>query len=147
NELRTLNLKHASRKGPRWKIEMTGAVAFKDATAMIKAGNRLYVGRPGKVAAVALPLPEDLPLKTEFAWEADIVGTPVSLVAADDRLFASTKEGRIYCFGPGSVSVPAAALTTFNGDVSVSPTFAAGTVAVAGKIGITEGYAVVWSAD
>ena len=147
NEVLALDLKHAPRKGPRWKIQATGAVAFQDATAMIKAGNRLYVGRPGKVAALALPLPEDLPLKTEFAWEADIVGTPVSLVAADDRLFASTKEGRIYCFGPGALSLPATSVTASSGDVSVLPTFAAGTAAVPGTIGITEGHAVAWSAD
>jgi len=147
NEVRALDLKHAPRKGPRWKIETTGAVAFKDASAMIKAGNRLFVGQPGKVAALALPLPVDLRLKAELAWEADIVGTPVSLVAADDRLFASTKEGRIYCFGPGGATAPATTGPVGRGDASGSLMFPTGTAAIPGRIGITEGYAVVWSAD
>jgi hypothetical protein len=31
-------------------------------------------------------------------WEAEVEGTPLSLIAADNRLFVSTLEGRIYSF-------------------------------------------------
>src|SRR3954452_13608736 len=43
-EVRTLDLKTAERKGPRWKVKTSGAVVVKDATALIKAGDRLYIG-------------------------------------------------------------------------------------------------------
>src|SRR5262249_47188140 len=32
-------------------------------------------------------------------WRARVEGTVASLLAADDKLFAVTREGRIYCFG------------------------------------------------
>jgi outer membrane protein assembly factor BamB len=147
-EVRALDLKTAERKGPRWKVKTTGAADVKDATTLIKAGSRLYVGRPGKVAALALPLPRETEEDTDFAWEAPVEGTPVSLIAADDRLFVSTKEGRIYCFGPGEPaphvgdlgpSAPAL-LAAHRG-----PTPPARQVVEATRV--TEGYAVVWSAD
>lgn len=60
--------------------------------ALIKAGPRIYVGAEKKVLAFES---DKAP-----SWQAEVEGTPLSLVAADDRLFVSTKEGRIYCFGP-----------------------------------------------
>jgi len=147
-EVRALDLKTAERKGPRWKIAINGSVAVKDVTAMIQAGKRLYVGRPGKVGALALPLPDDDLLETEFAWEANVAGTPVSLVAADDRLFVSTKEGRIYCFGSDESShISTVAGTTARVPSPPPGVFPPGTGLLAADLGITEGYAVVWSAD
>src|SRR5262249_38906903 len=61
----------------------------------IKAGTRLFVGRPGGVLAL------DLPLKASATpvWQVKVEGTPASLLAANGRLFAVTREGRLYCFG------------------------------------------------
>jgi outer membrane protein assembly factor BamB len=142
-EVRSLDMKAAGRKGPRWKVPITGAATFKGATALIKAGDRLYVGRKGQVAALALPLPEEPEDEADIAWYAPVDGTPVSLVAADDRLFVSTKEGRVYCFGPG-----AAAAHRFVDPAHSLPfprVLTSGSAAV--PEGITEGYAVVWSVD
>ena len=62
----------------------------------IKAGSRLYAGGPGVVAAVDVPDPR-------VSWQAEIEGTPSSMLAGDGKLFVVTKEGSIYCFGAEAV--------------------------------------------
>jgi len=64
---------------------------------MARAGNRPYLGSPGQVSGIDLPLVKDR--KAVPSWQASVEGTPVSLLAADDRLIVVTQEGRIYCFG------------------------------------------------
>ena len=67
-----------------------------DATGgMIKAGNRLYVGGVGSVSAIESVEGD----KPRIAWTRKIEGTAARLIAADDRLFVVTLEGRIYAFG------------------------------------------------
>ena len=145
-EVRALDLKNAEIKPSKWKVETVGSTKVPGLTAMIQAGNRLLVGSKGKVAALALPLPAETPDTTEFAWEAAIDGTPVSMIAADDRLIVSTREGRIYCFGEGE---PAVAVGRRQPPGPVVPTGYLSTTArwVVESTRITEGYAVVWSAD
>jgi outer membrane protein assembly factor BamB len=104
-DLATSSLKErptVDRKGNKttavsWSIQEVGKAASPPVTALIKAGSRLYVGSPGKLLAYQLPLDKDGEAKP--AWEVEIEGTPASLVAADERLFAATLEGRVYCFG------------------------------------------------
>ncbi|HJZ90921.1 MAG TPA: PQQ-binding-like beta-propeller repeat protein [Gemmataceae bacterium] len=148
-EVRALDLTTADFKPPvlkvfKWKVETTGAVKVPGVTTMTAAGDRLFLGRKGHVAALALPLPAEPPVEPKFAWEANIDGTAVSLVAADDRLFVSTKEGRIYCFGAGDPP-PGRGYET---PVMTRP---ARSKSVARHIldatGVADGYAVVWSAD
>ncbi|MEW6359146.1 MAG: PQQ-binding-like beta-propeller repeat protein [Planctomycetota bacterium] len=64
--------------------------------ALIKAGERLYVGGKGALSAIDIP---DKGGEPKVGWTADVQGTPWGLLAADGRLFAVTLEGRIYCFG------------------------------------------------
>jgi len=147
NEIRAINLKTAEVKPTKWRPQIEGVAKVPGVTAMILAGNRLYVGRSGKIAALALPLPEELLLETDFAWEADIEGTPLSLVAADDRLFVSTMEGRIYCFGAAD-----AATFDFNlpRPMKVEAKESTHSFTAREILKYTEnpeGYAVVWSAD
>jgi len=79
-----------------WKAESRLAKGNPPSGVMIKAGNRLY-GHAGKTL-VSLDLPTDggAP-KNE--WEHQLGETPTSMLAADDKLFVVTKEGRIHCFG------------------------------------------------
>jgi outer membrane protein assembly factor BamB len=95
--VRAFDLKGAEFDGPKWTIRDTGVFDVKGATALIKAGSRLYVGAPGRLAAVGLPLPRTT--WPEVVWEQAIPGTPTTLVAADDRLFVVTLEGHILCYG------------------------------------------------
>ena len=65
----------------------------------LKAGSRLYAGGPKSVLAIKLPDPGSKP---SIAWQAEIEGTPGTMIAADGKLFVVTLEGRLYCFGPRS---------------------------------------------
>src|SRR5205085_2857453 len=59
-------------------------------------GNLFFNGRG---AAFDLPLTD----KAAPSWSADVEGTVSRLVAADDRLFAVTREEAILCFGTSEV--------------------------------------------
>jgi outer membrane protein assembly factor BamB len=98
----TVDRKGAQVKEARWSINETSKVETSRLTALIKAGSRLYVGSVGKVAAIALPLPRTG--QANVVWEETVPGTPVSLIAADDKLFAVTLEGQIHCFGASASS-------------------------------------------
>ncbi|QDT50182.1 Serine/threonine-protein kinase AfsK [Symmachiella dynata] len=65
-------------------------------TIHLKAGNRLYGYQAGQVFAIDLPTENSPANKT---WSAAIEGTPTSMVAAADKLFVVTQEGKFYCFG------------------------------------------------
>ena len=84
-------------KVAKWTMRELGKAETPKLTALIKAGSRLYAGSAGRVMSLSLPLPEKG--KPALAWEAAIEGTPTSLIAADDKLFVVTLEGRLYCFG------------------------------------------------
>ena len=101
----SLDNKGARVKLAKWTIQELSKAETPRLTALIKAGSRLYAGDAGRVLAFDLPLSHKE--KAEAAWQAEIVGTPVSLVAADDKLFAVTLEGSIYCFGDAAVDQPA----------------------------------------
>lgn len=67
----------------------------------IMAGSRLYVGGPGVVEAI-----ETKDQQPKVVWHADIAGTPQRMLAADDKLFIVTAEGRMLAFAapqPGDV--------------------------------------------
>ncbi len=101
NTCRSFDLKNAEIKPPKWKIEDTGSFDFKEGTALIKVGSRLFAGAKNKLIAVSLPLPQ----KTwpDTTWEYALPGTPTTILAADDRLFVVTLEGQILCFGKEAV--------------------------------------------
>ena len=103
-EKETIDRKGKKGTSVSWSIKEYAKAGSPPVTAMIKAGCRLYVGSQGKLLALRLPL--DAGGENEPVWEIDVEGTPVSLVAADDKLFASTLEGGIYCFGDPA-TVPA----------------------------------------
>ena len=63
---------------------------------LIKAGNRLYAAGGGRMTAVDLP-GQDGPARV--AWTQNVEGEVCRLVAAADRLFAVTLDGRVLAFG------------------------------------------------
>ena len=63
---------------------------------LIKAGNRLYAAGGGKLTAVDLPGPDG---PARVAWTQNVEGEVCRLVAAADRLFAVTLDGRVLAFG------------------------------------------------
>jgi len=58
----------------------------------LKAGPRLYAGNGTKVMAI-----EEADGKV--SWTGEVEGRIGGMLAADDKLFVSTREGRLYCFG------------------------------------------------
>jgi outer membrane protein assembly factor BamB len=80
----------------RWKLPSRSKVH-------IKAGGRLYCGRPGVVEAVDIPAEGQQP---KISWRAEVRGTPHRMLAADGRLFVVTREGRIYAFGQDKPAKP-----------------------------------------
>jgi len=106
----------------------------------LKAGRRLYGVRGGKIVAAELA-PGNAAVKK--AWESDIEGKVGSMIAADDRLYVSTIEGRLYCFGAGEGGGGRAA-TGAQPSATATPSAAKQILASAG---VTKGYAVVLGAD
>ena len=76
--------------------------AYVEADAVwLMAGGRLYVSRAKMIKAVELPGGAGDP---QVVWQTELNGTPGGMAAADDRLFASTREGGLYCFGPAEAT-------------------------------------------
>ncbi|MBM4042137.1 MAG: hypothetical protein FJ290_26875, partial [Planctomycetes bacterium] len=72
-----------------WKARASGQVH-------LKAGNRLFAGAKNHIEALDLASGSQPPKVT---WQARIAGTPATMLAAGQRLFVVTLEGRFYCFG------------------------------------------------
>lgn len=96
-----------------------------------------------QVAAYLLPLAEEAEAP---AWETEVEGTVASLLAADDRLFAVTREGRIYCFAAGAVPTPVKHPLPKPAASDTSATGASNARDILTAAGVREGYAVVWGA-
>jgi outer membrane protein assembly factor BamB len=142
------------RKGKRvnrtvWKPARVASVPLPRAEALLatsvsafSATGRLYVGAPGEVFAVELPFTDG---KAKLSWRAAIEGRPVHLLAASGRLIVSTREGRVYCFGP----------TPCTPDVYAPPAppmperdeWTERAASILTATSVREGYCVVWGLD
>src|SRR5262249_52614647 len=107
-------------------------------TAMTKAEARLFFGAMDQVFAIDLPLTDD----TRLSWRAALAGKPAHLLAADGRLFVTTHEGRLYCFGPTRTKSRTYPLPP------PSPTPADDWTAKAASVlkttGVHDGYCIAW---
>ncbi len=62
----------------------------------LKAGSRLYSSRGTTLSATdASAAGEDCGAE----WEMEVDGTPLAMAAADGRLYVSTLEGKVHCYG------------------------------------------------
>jgi outer membrane protein assembly factor BamB len=137
-EEETVDRKGKKITSSRWKAKALGACKTPKPEVLIKAALRLYLGAAGRVFALDLPLTEG----AKPSWEARVEGTVASLVAADDRLFAVTREGRIYAFG----AQPAEPVTHQLPEPPGAPAdaWAARARALLEASGVRDGYAVAW---
>ncbi|MCX5771951.1 MAG: PQQ-binding-like beta-propeller repeat protein [Candidatus Hydrogenedentes bacterium] len=87
-----------NKKQTRWKWESPELWRIDGkATDVIQAGDRLYGCGAGGVFAIDIPRGKKAP---ELAWENNLEGERgARLAAANGRLYVSTLEGSIYCFG------------------------------------------------
>ena len=93
--------------------------------------------------AFSLPLAANGP--AEVAWQADVAGVPVSLVAADDRLFAVTSDGSIHCFGEASKDYVEPRLYSFSQSAfTTDDAWSTKVRAIVDETGVDAGYCVAW---
>lgn len=151
DELRGFDLHNASaravettdRRGAKttrslWEIPEVSSMKLAGVQSLLRAGRRLYVGAAGSVFALELPLRG----KPRVTWRVAIEGTPAHLAAAEGRLYVSTREGRLYCFGP-HLAEP---VTYSCSPISSSTDDAAASRAreILETSGVRDGYAIVW---
>ncbi len=128
--------KTVKRQWPKTRPATLKSAAWR-AQALIRAGGRLYGGSEGLVWALD-------PEKDAIPWKAEIGGVPLGLAAADGRLFVSTGEGRLYCFGAGPVE-PAVHRWVPAGPVP-EDAWTRKARAILDLAGVREGYCVLWGA-
>jgi outer membrane protein assembly factor BamB len=124
----------------KWLVREVGSCDVADVDVLIKAGARLYAGGKGHVTALALSTDEDTP--SAVTWQASVPGTVVRLAAADDRLFAVTLEGKLYCFGAAPAQPRIHKLIVEA--PAPSPAWGARAEKILTASGVREGYCVVW---
>lgn len=76
-----------------WELDVTGL------TVKMVAGNRLYAAGANKIVAIDLPKPGGQPA---IAWEQQVHGYPVGVIAASDHLIVTTTTGHLYVFRSAS---------------------------------------------
>ena len=125
-------------KAKRWQATELASCKVPAVETIIKAGERLYLGGADRVTALDVG-----PKKLTVAWEAAVEGLVVRLIAADDRLIAVTREGRIHCFGSEEIArrtYPWQPADLLPADLATQRRVATMLKAAAAR----EGYAVVW---
>jgi outer membrane protein assembly factor BamB len=68
----------------------------------LSAGNTFYGIHGGMVFAIQIDA-DGIPVVN---WTADISGIPSRMIAADGKLFVTTRDGRIHCFGAEAADAP-----------------------------------------
>lgn len=106
----------------------------------LKAGSRLYASKDNLVMAVDLPPSGGEP---RISWQNEIEGTAAAMIAADDKLFVVTLEGHIYCFGPQATE-PTTYVAESMKPPAVSDEWTRQARYITRRIGVTEGYCLVW---
>lgn len=109
----------------------------------IRAGSRLIAGGAGRVFALRLPLADGGP--APMTWSATIDGRPARLVAADGKLYVSTREGRLYCFGAGKIATVTHRLPATSRQSAESAT-ATSAKSILDSANVRDGHAVVFGA-
>ncbi|MBM4069779.1 MAG: hypothetical protein FJ271_12630 [Planctomycetes bacterium] len=136
----TVDRKGEKTQVTRWHMDELTSCKTPPVQELIKAGGRLYAAAGNNVLAI------DVGVRGNgVVWSMEVQGTVARLLAADDRLFAVTLEGRIYCFGADERVVvlhrPKLARTVRTADAA-----AARVGKLLAATGSRAGFAVVWGA-
>ena len=133
----TVDRKGNESRSSRWSIDRAGSADTFEVTAVVTAGDRLYLGGKGRVAALALPLQGGV-----LTGEAALEGTVSGLLTVGDRLLAVTREGSIYCFGTGRGQAKEYALPA--PPPVAEDTWTARARDILRITGVRDGYCVAW---
>lgn len=135
--------KGVTTKVSKWTMHELGKAETPPFTALIKAGSRIYAAAEGRVIALQLPLPEKG--RASFAWETTVEGTPSSLIAADDKLFVVTLQGRVYCFGDGKGSATLARQHPLvTKPIAVNEVWSKKAASILKATHVNQGYCLAW---
>ena len=120
-----------------WKWSMPTLWEFPEtATEFIVADQRVYACKEGGVFALEIPKRGREP---KVSWEHPVEGTPQTLLAADEKLFVVTEEGRIVCFGgKKGKSAP-----DQRGEKAAKTDEKSGAAEILAMAGVSEGYCLV----
>jgi outer membrane protein assembly factor BamB len=130
-----------------WMGKPAASVAVSRTTALVRAGNRLFAGGEGVVFALELPLAKE---RSTIAWRAAIDGTVANLTFADETLYVSTRQGRLYAFGPPPVAHAPGSPRVHELETTPLPPARTAGADLARRIlsatDVRDGYCVVWGA-
>jgi outer membrane protein assembly factor BamB len=99
-EVVTIDRKGKTVKTSKWSMNEVASYKTDPVESLILAGTRLYAGSKDRVRALEL---DEKKKSMTSTWKAGVDGTVLCLLAANERLFAVTQEGSIYCFGKDKV--------------------------------------------
>jgi outer membrane protein assembly factor BamB len=138
-ETKTVDRKGKENITTRWGMGLLGTTETMPVGDMIKSGDRLFLGGESEIISFDLPLTAN---QTRPSWRTEVEGTVGCLIAGDDKLFAVTQEGRLYCFGGGATVVlpPAPRQPTVYPEVSGKAKM------LLDSSGIKAGYGIAWGA-
>ena len=88
------------RKREEWKKSFLWEIPVDGSLDLIKAGNCLYAAGPAGITAIDLT--KAAGEKPQAAWTISVDQKVCRLIAADNKLFAVTRDGRIMAFGTGA---------------------------------------------
>ena len=111
-----------------------------DLCCLILAGSKIFAGGEGTVLAVDTQTGREL-------WKSEIQGKALGLAAANGKLFVSTDNGRIYCFGKGRTAAgkkvsPAVSSSPYRKD-KLTGVYESAAEKIIKDTGIKKGYCLV----
>lgn len=125
----TVDRKGVKTTASKWLLEEIAEIDIPPLTSLIKAGSRLYGATDGELLAIELPggPRAGTGKRPVVAWRTPLSGEVASLIAGDDRLFAVTRAGRIFCFAAATgESTAAASVATSDAAPRAAPISAPG---------------------
>ena len=118
-------------RGSDWTLEISGGPP----TAFVMAANRLVCAMNTGAIVIADAKSQ------QVIWKTQVEGVPAGLAVADKRLYVSTDQGTIYCFGKGKNDAPAQ-VTESRKPFRIQPAAAEAASAILRTAKVTEGYCV-----
>ena len=126
------------RRAPANRMDSTGwasPVLEKEAASLIVAGDKVIVGGKDRVSIVSIS-------RREIVWRSDVDGTAHGLAVADGRLYVSTDQGVIHCFGTEEMSGGSKQMADHSTSPATDPQIVDAVDQILRQTAITEGYCV-----
>lgn len=140
-EAEVLDTKGKKSKVNRFVLPEEASIKVPAVETMMVAGDRLYLGGSDRITVVSW---NSATKKLASAGEIDVDGTVVRMIAADDRLFVLTREGKLYCYGGQETKPVLHARSSKEQFPKTTPEVAAKAKQILETTKANAGYGVVW---